>query len=108
LNLGRDFAEAMRQYGELFRETPLTTFGAVLDRYMNEITPKKAPRTQTDERGYIATLRSVFGDMAPRSITPGDRSGGRLGVASCAVAIPQSGPSEMSATASERQRRETI
>jgi hypothetical protein len=28
---------------------------------MNEITPKKAPRTQTDERGYIGTLRSVLG-----------------------------------------------
>jgi hypothetical protein len=61
LNLGRDFADAMRRYGELFRETPLTTFGAVLDRCMNEITPKKAPRTQTHERGYIGTLRSVFG-----------------------------------------------
>ena len=70
LNLGRDFADAMRQYGELFRETPLTTFGAVLDRYMREITPKKAPRTQIDERGYIATLRGVFGDMPPRSVTP--------------------------------------
>jgi hypothetical protein len=70
LNLGRDFAEAMRQYGELFRETPLATFGAVLDRYMREITPKKAPRTQIDERGYIATLRGVLGEMQPRSITP--------------------------------------
>jgi hypothetical protein len=60
----------MRQYGELFRETPLTTFGAVLDRYTSELTPKKAPRTQTDERGYIGTLRSVFGGMTPRSITP--------------------------------------
>ena len=70
LNLGRDFADAMRQYGELFRETPLTTFGAVLDRYMREITPKKAPRTQIDEHGYISTLRGMFGDMPPRSITP--------------------------------------
>jgi hypothetical protein len=60
----------MREYGELFRGTPLTTFGAVLDRYMREITPKKAPRTQIDERGYIATLRGMFGDMPPRSITP--------------------------------------
>ena len=62
MNLGRDFADAMHQYGELFRDTPLTTFGAVLDRYMREITPKKAPRTQTDE---AARERYVTDDERP-------------------------------------------
>jgi integrase len=70
LNLGRDFAEAMAKYGALFRDLPLTTFGAVLDRYQREVTPKKAPRTQTDELGYIANLRAVFGAMVPHTITP--------------------------------------
>ena len=70
LNLGRDFADAMRTYGELFRDAPLSTFGDVLSRYQREVTPRKAPRTQTDELGYLATLRAVFGSMPPRAITP--------------------------------------
>lgn len=70
LKLGRDFAEAMRRYGELFRDEPLTTLGAVLDRYQREITPAKAARTQVDERRYLAKLREVFGGMAPRAVTP--------------------------------------
>jgi integrase len=70
LSLGRDFADAMRKYGELFRDAPLTTFGAVLDRYLQQVTPKKAERTQVDERGYIGKLRVVFGNMPPRTITP--------------------------------------
>jgi len=70
LRLGRDFADAMRSYGELFRDEPLTTFGAVLDRYQREVTPKKAPRTQVDERRYLAKLRETFGGMPPRGVTP--------------------------------------
>lgn len=70
LNLGRDFVEAMRRYGELFRDTPLTTMGAVLDRYQRDITPKKAPRTQVDELRYLAKIRATFGAMAPRAVTP--------------------------------------
>jgi hypothetical protein len=70
VNLGRDFADAMRRYGEFFRDTPLTTFGAVLNRYLQQVTPKKAARTQVDERRYIGKLREVFGDMPPRAILP--------------------------------------
>jgi integrase len=69
-NLGRDFADAMRKYGELFRDVPLSTFAAVLDRYLQQITPKKAARTQVDERRYIGKLRAVFGDMPSRAILP--------------------------------------
>lgn len=70
VDLGRDFATAMAKYGELFRDVPLATFGDVLDRYQREITPRKAERTQKDERGYIAKLREVFGAMPPQTITP--------------------------------------
>jgi integrase len=70
IDLGRDFATAMSKYGELFRDVPLTTFGEVLDKYQREITPKKAPRTQLDEGGYISKLREVFGTMPPRQIAP--------------------------------------
>ena len=60
----------MHRYGELFRDVPLSTFGMVLDRYQREVTPRKAPRTQTDELGYIGKLRAVFGAMPPSAITP--------------------------------------
>lgn len=70
MSLGREFADAMRKYGEMFRDTPLTSFGAVLNRYLQTVTPKKAERTQVDERRYIGKLREVFGDMPPRAIVP--------------------------------------
>ena len=70
IHLGCDFADAMTRYGDMFRQAPLSTFGAVLDRYLQQVTPKKAPRTQTDETKYIATIRSVFGLMTPKAITP--------------------------------------
>jgi integrase len=70
INLGRDFAGAMIRYGEMFRDDPLSSFGAVLDRYLREITPAKAERTQIDERRYIGVLRALFGEVPPRAITP--------------------------------------
>jgi integrase len=70
VNLGRDFADAMRRYGELLGPSPLSKFAEVIDRYQREITPRKAERTQEDELGYLGKLRSVFGGMAPRDITP--------------------------------------
>lgn len=70
INLGRDFADAMRKYGELFREVPLATFGDVLDRYLQLVTPSKAERTQKDEHEYIGKIRLVFGRMTPGAILP--------------------------------------
>ena len=70
INLGREFADAMAKYGNMFRDTPLSDFGALLDRYLQLVTPKKALRTQKDEISYIANLRTVFGRMVPKAITP--------------------------------------
>ena len=70
ISLGRVFADAMAAYGDMFRDTPLSDFGDLLDRYQQLVTCKKAPRTQKDEISYIANLRSVFGRMAPKGITP--------------------------------------
>jgi hypothetical protein len=60
----------MRKYGELFRAVPLATFGDVLDRYLQLVTPSKAKRTQKDERQYIGTIRLVFGRMTSSEIVP--------------------------------------
>jgi integrase len=54
----------------LLLDSPLSKFAEVIDRYQREITPRKAERTQEDELGYLGKLRSVFGGMAPRDITP--------------------------------------
>lgn len=72
LNLGRGFADAMIRYGELHRDDPLKTFGDVLDRYLREVTPGKAPRTQVDERAYIGRLRAVFGALPSTVISAPD------------------------------------
>ena len=60
----------MAKYGEMFRESPISDFAALLDRYLQLVTPRKAQRTRKDETAYIATLRAVFGKMMPRAIMP--------------------------------------
>lgn len=73
VNLGRSFADAMVKYGELHRDdSTLSAFGDVLDRYLQQVTPGKAPRTQLDEQGYVGTLRKVFGLVPPSKITAVD------------------------------------
>ncbi len=44
--------------------------GALMDRYMAEVLPKKRERTQVDYRGHLAKLRPVFGDMDVRALRP--------------------------------------
>lgn len=73
VSLGRDFADAMRQYGELFRETPLTTFGSICDKYLQSIEfTTRSERTRKDYLRYLVPMRAVFGDMSPRSLTAPD------------------------------------
>jgi integrase len=72
VNLGRDFADAMGRYGELFREAPLTTFGALLDRYLQLVLPRKAAATRASQVPQAATIRAVFGHVAPKTIKPTD------------------------------------
>jgi integrase len=70
VNLGHDYADALARYADFFRDVPLSTFGAVLDRYVQHVVPKKAKRTQVDNARYMAVIRAVFGHMAPAAITP--------------------------------------
>ncbi|MEO8466737.1 MAG: tyrosine-type recombinase/integrase [Gammaproteobacteria bacterium] len=72
VNLGRDFADAMARYGELFREAPLSTFGVLLDRYLQLVLPGKAAATRASQLPQAATIRAVFGHVPPKTIKPTD------------------------------------
>ncbi len=49
---------------------PIRTVNDLLDRYLAEVTPEKALRTQQDEPGYASKLRPIFGNMLPKDIEP--------------------------------------
>lgn len=70
LNLGKDLAIAKRKWSELDGGIPAGGMAAIMDRYLTEIVPKKAPRTQADNILEMARLRAVFGLMEPRDIRP--------------------------------------
>src|SRR5689334_5174060 len=62
VNLGRDFADAMRRYGELLGERPFATFGNVCDKYIQSIEfTTRGKRTRTDYLRYLVPIRAVFG-----------------------------------------------
>ena len=69
VTLGRDFADAMRRYGELVAPAPMATMVGVIDRYKREQLPSKAERTQAEYRVILDELRTVFGKMNPNAIT---------------------------------------
>ena len=71
--LGRNRVRALAKYGEL-TEAPgsLLRMGSLMDRYMKEVAPKKAPRTYKNNTNEIRTLRAVFGRMCPEEVTPQD------------------------------------
>jgi len=61
--LGKTLAEAHRVFGGRIASVDgaITTIGSLLDRYVYEVTPTKAKRTQKDEVVYIRKLRSLIG-----------------------------------------------
>ncbi len=73
MNLGRDFAQAMGRWAEIVgRPERMTTMGDIMDRYMREVAPGKAPRTYRNNIREMRSLRAVFGDMQARDVTPLD------------------------------------
>jgi len=46
------------------------TMGEVFDRYLLQVVPTKAPKTQSGNVRQIALLRAVFGEMPPATIRP--------------------------------------
>ena len=69
--LGDTLAEAYQVYGErIGGQKEARTVGELLDRYMLEVVPKKAVRTQVENRNSITRLRPVFGAMEIGDIRP--------------------------------------
>lgn len=46
------------------------TIGDLLDRYLLEVVPTKAPKSQTADKHHIQKLRNVFGDMLIEDLEP--------------------------------------
>lgn len=71
--LGPDLAEAKRKWAALeAKPTPADfgTLGAVFDRFVRDILPTKAPRTQKDYLAYLRMLRPGFDPAPVASLTP--------------------------------------
>lgn len=71
INLGRDYPRAIAKWAQLVgRVGPMTTMGEVMDRYLMEVAPMKAPRTYRDNVAEMRRVRAFFGALEPDAITP--------------------------------------
>ena len=64
--LGGTLAEAHRTWAErmdLDSRADIRTVGQLLDRYLLEVIPAKAPKTQREQRPAVGRLREVFGPL---------------------------------------------
>ena len=69
--LGKTLADAHRVYAERIEpDGGINTMAQLIDRYLAEVTPTKAQRTQKDEIQILMTLREVFGNSRPNAIRP--------------------------------------
>ena len=72
-NLGNDYQKAMARWAEFIQlpdTSVITTVAGLLDRYLLEVVPGKAERTQADNRQEIRFLRAFFGAMDLQSVAP--------------------------------------
>lgn len=75
ISLGSDYGNALTKWAELEGQpVPETarTFLQVSTWYELKVVPKKALRTQRDNRAELKNLRAVFGDSVIETITPVD------------------------------------
>ena len=71
--IGKDYISAMIKYAELNSDNkPIFTMGPLFDKYVCEIVPTKALRTQEDNLSSFKFLRMAFSHMRPEEITPQD------------------------------------
>ncbi len=68
--LGTDYAKALTKYGDLNSSGAGFSLGAIMDRYMREIAPTKAPRTYKNYEREMRLLKAGFGHMLPDDLTP--------------------------------------
>ena len=71
IRLSDNLAQAKAKWIELEGEVPQTdTVAALIERYLQEVAPKKAPRTYRDNLTEAKTLLAVFGSMRPGDVRP--------------------------------------
>lgn len=69
--LGANLPDAYKAYGERVKAPErINTIGALLDRYLLQVVPAKAPKTQTGNRIFIRTLREAMGKWPLTYIRP--------------------------------------
>ena len=73
INLGRDYVAAMSVYAKMTAEdVPSFTVSQLIDRYLREVAPTKAPRTYQDNVRQAKFLRAFFGQMSLEDVTQQD------------------------------------
>lgn len=70
--LGTTLKEAHKAFAERIKDGPgtVSSIGQLLDRYLIEVVPQKAPKTATENTKQIATLRAVFADIQLEDLEP--------------------------------------
>ena len=69
--LGKTLPEAWTEWAKRqATPTDVRTINQLLDRYMLEVVPKKAPTTQVSQRQHSKQVRAVFGSMSLAGIKP--------------------------------------
>lgn len=67
--LGRDYGTMLRSLADFMEPENLHTLGQLFDRYLLEVLPNKAERTQKDQGKEMKVLRAIFGRMRPQDLT---------------------------------------
>lgn len=70
LRLGKTLADAYRELAILSADGREGTIDGLVARYLREVTPKKAPSTQKQDRYRAAQILAVFGAERPENIRP--------------------------------------
>ena len=72
LPLGRTASDMYRAYAAMVEERPIGTMSDLFDRYVAEVIPHKAPRTQRDNQYEMQFLRAALRNMIPSEFRPRD------------------------------------
>lgn len=70
--LGVNYFDAITEYARINTLPTIRNMNGIMDRYIREVIPAKAPRTQNDNLREIQLLKKVFGHMRPDEILPQD------------------------------------